>query len=97
VLRQRPDIAADIFDAFARAKQVYVDRLADGAIASPTATDRLNRQVLELTGADPLPYGIDPNREMLERLVRTAVDQKILSRPVKLENVFAAGTHQLEG
>ncbi|TWF82013.1 4,5-dihydroxyphthalate decarboxylase [Pseudonocardia hierapolitana] len=97
VLRERPDIAADIFDAFVRAKQVYVDRLADDGIASPSATDRLNRQVLELTGADPLPYGIDPNREMLERLVRTAVDQKILSRPVKLENVFAAGAHQLEG
>jgi ABC-type nitrate/sulfonate/bicarbonate transport system substrate-binding protein len=97
VLRQRPDLAADIFDAFVRAKQHYVDRLSNGAITSPTATDRLYRQVLELTGDDPLPYGIDPNREMLERLMRTAVDQKILSRPVKLENVFAAGTLRLEG
>jgi ABC-type nitrate/sulfonate/bicarbonate transport system substrate-binding protein len=97
VLRQHPDVAADIFDAFARAKQVYLDRLTTGAIASPSATDRLNQQVLELTGADPLPYGIDPNREMLEWLVRTAVDQKILSRQVKLENVFAAGTHGLAG
>jgi 4,5-dihydroxyphthalate decarboxylase len=96
VLRQRPDLAADIFDAFARAKQLYVDRLGNGTIESPTANDRLHRQVLELTGADPLPYGIDPNREMLERLVRTGVDQKILSRPVKLENVFAAGTLRLE-
>ena len=95
VLRQRPDIAADIFDAFARAKELYVDRLTSGEIPSPTDTDRLNQQVLELTGADPLPYGIEPNREMLERLVGTAVDQKILSRPVKLENVFAAGTHRL--
>jgi hypothetical protein len=95
VLRQRPDLAADIFDAFARAKQIYVDRLGNGAITSPTATDLLYRQVLDLTGADPLPYGIDPNRDVLERLVRTGVDQKILSRPVKLENVFAAGTHRL--
>jgi ABC-type nitrate/sulfonate/bicarbonate transport system substrate-binding protein len=96
LLRQRPDLAADIFDAFARAKQLYVDRLGNDAIESPTATDRMYRQVLELTGADPLPYGLDPNREVLERLVRTGVDQKILSRPVKLENVFAAGTLRLE-
>jgi ABC-type nitrate/sulfonate/bicarbonate transport system substrate-binding protein len=96
ILRQRPDLAADIFDAFARAKQLYVERLDNGVIGSPTATDRLYRQVLELTGADPLPYGIEPNREMLEQLVRTGVDQKILSRPVKLENVFAAGTLRLE-
>jgi ABC-type nitrate/sulfonate/bicarbonate transport system substrate-binding protein len=96
VLRQRLDIAGDIFDAFARAKQLYVDRLGNGAIESPTATDRMYQQVLELTGADPLPYGIEPNREMLERLIRTSVDQKILSRPMKLENVFAAGTLRLE-
>jgi ABC-type nitrate/sulfonate/bicarbonate transport system substrate-binding protein len=96
VLRQRPDLAADIFDAFARAKQLYVDRLGNGSITSPTALDRMYQRVLELTGSDPLPYGIEPNREMLEHLVRTGVDQKILSRPVKLENVFAAGTLRLE-
>jgi ABC-type nitrate/sulfonate/bicarbonate transport system substrate-binding protein len=97
VLRQRPDLAADIFEAFTRAKQLYVDQLGNGSIASPTALDRMYQQVLELTGSDPLPYGIDPNRQMLEHLVRTGVDQKILSRPVKLENLFAAGTHRLEG
>jgi ABC-type nitrate/sulfonate/bicarbonate transport system substrate-binding protein len=96
VLRQRPDVAADIFDAFARAKQVYVDRLSNGGIESPTPTDQLNRKVLDLTGTDPLPYGIEPNREVLERLVRTGVDQKILSRPVDLEKLFAAGTLRLE-
>jgi hypothetical protein len=32
---------------------------------------------------------------MLELLVRTAVDQKILSRPVKLDDMFAAGTQLL--
>ncbi|TQM37084.1 ABC transporter substrate-binding protein [Pseudonocardia cypriaca] len=96
VLRQHPDIAADVFDAFARAKQLYVERLSNGKIESPDANDRLYRQVFELTGADPLPYGIDPNREVLERLVRTCVDQKILSRPVELETVFAASTLRLE-
>jgi ABC-type nitrate/sulfonate/bicarbonate transport system substrate-binding protein len=96
VLRQRPDLAADIFDVFARAKQLYVDRLGNGSITSPTPLDTMYQRVLELTGSDPLPYGIDPNREMLEHLVRTGVDQKILSRPVKLENVFAAGTLRLE-
>lgn len=95
LLRQHPDLAVDVFDAFARAKQHYVDRLVGGAIASPDATDRMYRRVLEQTGTDPLPYGIDPNREVLEQLVRAGVDQKILARPVKLEDVFAAGTHHL--
>jgi hypothetical protein len=32
---------------------------------------------------------------VLERIMRAGVDQKILARPVRLESVFAAGTHDL--
>lgn len=93
LLRERPALAADVFDAFARAKQRYVDRLRAGAIES--STDRMYRRVFDLTGEDPLPYGLEPNREVLERILRAGVDQKILARPVRLESVFAAGTHDL--
>jgi ABC-type nitrate/sulfonate/bicarbonate transport system substrate-binding protein len=95
LLRERPELGADVFDAFARAKQVYVDRLRSIAIESPTATDRTYRRVLDQTGEDPLPYGLGPNRAILEQLLRSAVDQRILARPVALEDVFAAGTHDL--
>ena len=95
LLRERPELGADVFDAFARAKQLYVERLRNAAIESPTATDRMYRRVLDLTGKDPLPYGLDPNRAVLEQLLRAAVDQRILTRPIALEDVFAAGTHDL--
>jgi 4,5-dihydroxyphthalate decarboxylase len=51
--------------------------------------------VLDLTASDPLPYGLRPNRAVLEQLLRAAVDQQILTRPMVLEDVFAAGTHDL--
>jgi ABC-type nitrate/sulfonate/bicarbonate transport system substrate-binding protein len=95
LLREHPGLATDVFDAFARAKQRYVDRLRNGALASPTAADRTYRRVLDLTASDPLPYGLRPNRAVLEQLLRAAVDQQILTRPVALEDVFAAGTHDL--
>lgn len=97
LLDARPELAADVFDVFARAKAVYVDRLRDGAIEVPTATDRMHQRVMELTGADPLPYGLEPNRAVLEQLLRSAVDQRILDRPVALEDVFAPATHGLSG
>ena len=93
LLRDHPELAVDVFDAFARAKQRYVEQLRTRVIESPA--DRTYRQVLDLTGADPLPYGLDPNREVLEQLLRAGLDQKILTRTVKLEDVFAAGTHDL--
>lgn len=95
LLRERPGLGAAVFDAFARSKQRYVDLLRADAVPAPTATDRMYRRVLEETGADPLPYGIEPNRAVLDALLRTAVDQQILDRPVAIEDVFAPDTREL--
>ncbi|GAA3707365.1 ABC transporter substrate-binding protein [Streptomyces tremellae] len=97
LLRERPELGAEVFDAFARAKRLYVDRLRAGAIENPTATDRMYARVLETTGEDPLPYGIAPNRAVLETLMRHAVDQRILRRPAALEDVFAKTTLDVTG
>ncbi len=93
LLAAEPDLAAQVFDAFARAKQPYVERLRQGQLLD--ATDRTYARVMQETGDDPLPYGLEPNRAVLEELVRAAVDQRILDRPVALEDVFAPGTHSL--
>lgn len=95
LLQQRPELGELVFDAFARSKQLYVDRLRAGAIDSPTAPDRMYQRVLEVTGTDPLPYGTEPNRAVLEELMRSAVDQRILDRPMPLEDLFAESTRTL--
>ncbi|MFD3488354.1 ABC transporter substrate-binding protein [Streptomyces sp. NPDC058665] len=92
LLEERPELAADVFDAFTRAKQLYVERLRAGSIESPGATDVMYRQVMEVTGGDPLPYGIEPNRAVLEELMRHAVDQRILERPPRIDELFAEAT-----
>ncbi|GHJ42590.1 ABC transporter substrate-binding protein [Streptomyces sp. TS71-3] len=96
LLKEHPGLGADVFDAFARAKLQYVERLRAGDIADPGPADRMYRRVLELTGgADPLPYGIEPNRQTLQTLLDSAVDQKILTRAPALEELFAEDTHDL--
>lgn len=95
VLAAHPEVAVDLFEAFAAAKDRYVERLRAGAIDEPTASDRMHTRVLQVTGRDPLPYGIAPNRVMLEQLVGHALDQGILRQPVGVEDVFAPGTHDL--
>jgi 4,5-dihydroxyphthalate decarboxylase len=96
LLEQHPDLAVQVFDAFARSKQHYVEQLRAGTLAEPTKTDRMHQRVMELTGwDDPLPYGIEPNRQVLEELIRSAVDQKILDRAPRLDDVFAPGTRDI--
>lgn len=96
LLAAHPRLAADVFDAFVQAKQDYLTRLAGGAIEAPTDIDRLHQQVMAITG-DPLPYGIAPNRQVLETLIGQAVGQGIIPARVTPESLFAAGTHALVG
>jgi ABC-type nitrate/sulfonate/bicarbonate transport system substrate-binding protein len=88
VLQRYPEVASSVFDAFTEAKERYVARLRDGDLAAPG--DRMYARVLDTTGADPLPYGIEPNRAMLEQLMEFALAQRILTRPVDIDELFAA-------
>ena len=94
LLTAHPDLAPEVFHAFAEAKRLYVQRLKAGRIEKPTAVDEVHRRVMEITG-DPLPYGIAPNRKVLEELIQHALAQGIITRPVTVEELFARNTHSL--
>jgi 4,5-dihydroxyphthalate decarboxylase len=96
LLEQHPDLGRRVFDAFAESKRQYVEQLRAGTLPEVTKTDRMHATVMELTGwDDPLPYGIEPNRQVLEELVRSAVDQHILDRAPRLEEMFTADTRDV--
>jgi len=71
--------------------------LKHGRIAAPTPTDQLHLRVMEMTGADPLPYGIAPNLAVLEGFVTDLVRQRIIDRPVNVQTLFHAETRELVG
>jgi 4,5-dihydroxyphthalate decarboxylase len=96
LLRSIPDLAADLFDAFVRAKAPMLERLADGAdlIAeddSPTGPlhDFGVLATSELIHPDPMPYGLEANHRVLEPFVRYCYDQHLIDRPLELEEIFA--------
>jgi 4,5-dihydroxyphthalate decarboxylase len=80
LLAAHPDLAGALFAAFERAKDLYVEA---GELQP------LHARVAELTGSDPLPYGVEPNRAVLEELLDHAVAQRILTRRPQLEELFA--------
>jgi 4,5-dihydroxyphthalate decarboxylase len=81
VLEAQPDVAQALVDAFERAKEVYLER---GELLP------LHRRVQEITGGDPLPNGVEPNRAVLEELIDHCVAQKILRRRPTVDELFAA-------
>jgi ABC-type nitrate/sulfonate/bicarbonate transport system substrate-binding protein len=92
LLRAHRDLGADIFDAFSEARRLYVDYLRTGGQKSaldiePSKDDEFFRRVMEITG-DPLPYGVEPNRQMLEAVIRQSLEQGIITKPATVEELF---------
>ena len=96
LLEVNPALAADVFDAFAESKRLYVERLKAGKIENPTGADKVHQRVMEIIG-DPLPYGIEPNRKVIESLIEHALAQRIITKPVSVDELFAPATRGLVG
>ena len=45
-------------------------------------------EIEEVFGGDPWPYGVEPNRVALEALVQYLVDQSIIAKPIRIDDLF---------
>jgi 4,5-dihydroxyphthalate decarboxylase len=72
--------APAVYDAFLRAKDLYI---TGGEL------DRVHARVAEITGSDPLPYGLEPNRATIEELIEHTLRQKILRERPDVDSLFA--------
>lgn len=96
VLEAHPGLARDLFAIFVEAKRLYVENLARQAPGSLSGPDGVFRRVMDITG-DPLPYGIEPNRHVLDAILRYSLEQGIITRPFSVDELFATETHGLTG
>ncbi len=96
LIAKYPDLAADVFNTFAVSKRIYIDSLKSGEIEKPTPADRVHQRVMDVIG-DPLPYGIERNRRVIEELIGHALKQGIITKPVTVDELFVPSTRELVG
>ena len=96
VLEAHPEVAGQVFDAFAASKRMYVNDLKAGRIAEPTGIDKVHQAVMEVMD-DPLPYGVAPSAGVLETLIGTAVAQGIIPQRMELADLFAPQVLEVVG
>jgi 4,5-dihydroxyphthalate decarboxylase len=96
VLAAHPGLAEDVFNTFVASKQAYLQRLKAGQIEAPTAIDKMHLRVMDIIG-DPLPYGIEPNRRVIEDLIGHTLKQGIITQRVSVDELFAPATRELLG
>lgn len=86
LLHAHPWLAEEVFTLFKAAKEHYLQRLhTDGQMEPPDKTMHAMQQIV---GADPLPYGITPNRTTLETFIRFNVEQQVIPHQVAVEDLF---------
>jgi len=86
---EHPEVVESVCDAFTRAKALV--REHEGGHASESGEiGEISIDMLEVVGGDPWPFGITPNRQSLQAFVDTALDQHLVDRPYRVEELFVA-------
>ena len=89
-----PWIPAALLKAFERAKAIALAKLADTSaskVTLPFAEEQL-KAAERLMGRDFWPYGVAPNRKVLEAFLRAHHAQGLSSRLVAVEELFHSAT-----
>jgi 4,5-dihydroxyphthalate decarboxylase len=88
--QQDPWIAGSLYKAFIAAKNWGLEQLrrpAAHAFMLPWIREDV-KELDEVFGADPWPYGVDANRPTLEALVRYMAEQNLIAHPLPVEDLF---------
>ncbi len=92
-----PSLAVALLEAFIEAKRHGHALLRRaGALADPWWSTRLE-ELERAFGGDPFPYGLEPNRHVLEAAAGYAAEQGLLERRIEISELFAAETREHPG
>jgi 4,5-dihydroxyphthalate decarboxylase len=87
---KHPFAATSLYQAFCASKAVAFRKmryLGTLRYMLPWMTADLD-EIEEVFGGDPWPYGVDPNRAALEALVQYLVDQSMIAKPMRVDDLF---------
>ena len=94
-LTTNPWLSSELFGLFKQAKEYFLPTLDTEADLG--SEDKRAREMREVLGGDPLPFGVEANRASLETFIRFTVDQRIIPEAIRPEDAFEPSTLELEG
>jgi len=88
ILHKHPWLALELYAAFQKSKEMAYERARQSASAYMLFEGTDFQQQADLYGPDPYPQGIRRNRTMLERLLRGSLEQGLIRKCPKIEEVW---------
>jgi 4,5-dihydroxyphthalate decarboxylase len=95
VYRKYPWLAFNLYKAFVAAKEYAAEHLKEKIPSGLILRDEYYAKTREIFGADPFPYGVKANRNMLETIIDYSFEQGLTPKKLKLEELFAPSTLEL--
>lgn len=91
IIMENPWVATSLLEAFIKAKELWKHYTSSdfGGLAWVSQYIHEEDRVL---GQDPYPYGVKGNRKVLETLIQYSVEQGVLKKKIKIEELFPPNT-----
>jgi 4,5-dihydroxyphthalate decarboxylase len=86
LLAEHPWLARELMTEFTEAKDRYLQRLQADGPTSPADAALVRR--MALVGADPILYGLEPNKRACNLLLEFAAQQQLTPRVYRVEELF---------
>ncbi|HEV8722886.1 MAG TPA: 4,5-dihydroxyphthalate decarboxylase [Candidatus Binatia bacterium] len=92
VLAKNPWLATTVMAAFDKAKEVCLGYYDDPNWSRFVWGRHLFEEERQIFGDDPWPHGVKKNRANLERFIDYSLDQGLMDKKLKVEELFAEST-----
>jgi hypothetical protein len=90
-IRNQPEQARAVWDAFVAAKQIGLKELLSNRDSGLFWYWEALEDQLDVLGLDPVPYSVSKNQVPIETLLRYCAEQGIVDRQLAPEDVFYTG------
>src|SRR5438552_832815 len=88
ILKEHPWVALELFKAFQRSKEVAYERARRSQLAYLFFPGKDFQEQAAVFGDDPYPIGLRVMGKNVERAIRGSLEQGLLRRPLRLEDIY---------
>jgi 4,5-dihydroxyphthalate decarboxylase len=92
VLDKDPWVALELYEVFQQSKQKAYEKARYQNQAYLLFQGEDFKKQAEIFGEDPYPFGLKANRRMLQMVVESSLEQRLISAPVSIEECFSPRT-----
>lgn len=93
ILREHPWVALELYKACQTSKELAYERARRAASAYMLFPGSDFEEQAKIFGDDPYSFGLKANRKLLERLIQGSLEQGLIRKPAKPEDIFFRTTH----